>query len=791
VRVCGSFRRLSRRLLVGERVTCVQMRAFRGVREELALEFPQGTSVVLLGENATGKSTVADALEWYFTGEIGLLRHEGRAGSLRHVGARSSDATSVTVQTTGALGGRLEQGETPAGAVRAAGRETFLLRGRTLTAFVERTKGEKWRALAELLGFEEVDQLRLDLQTARNEAHDAVEAAGQEHHSASRALASKVGVVTDSGIFETMSELCRKAGVPAPASLVEALSAQWARSLEGASGNARAVRVAALASDLRTWSPASADGQVLDRWNWVLKSQNSTDRARFGFFKAAEPLLAKSDQAGSCPLCGQSVDREVLRRQVRDVLEELRASAEELQQTRDKVLRCADLMERCAAQMAEYRRKAAEIGVEIPAPPVAPHGRLRAAITRHEPAEQQLPASFTDALNAWLAVARAAIDAAVSPASTPRDGTLVALGVLIGQARRWRELAVAAGHARKAYKLAESVFQAYAARQQAYFADILDRISGRVAEIYAKLHPGEDLADVCIEPWGPKGVELAISFYGSHQKPPHGVLSESHLNSLAVALFLAMADSFNEQLDFLVLDDVVNSFDVEHRGELAAFIAGEFTHRQLIVLTHDQLFFDRLTRLAPSWKRIEFTSWDFYGGPRAMEYQSAKMLEKAQFALDNGDRAAAAMMGRRALEEALQDICEGLAAPLPFRRGARNDRREFGEVLSGVRRALKELSRGTYNEVRPLLDALDADVATALNPEAHASQVHPSSAEVRAAIQRVSQLDEKWTCAASACRTRLWHRGTPPVLQCKCGLTRFPPPPDTQAVTPSGSEVAP
>ena len=161
-----------------------------------------------------------------------------------------------------------------------------------------------------------------------------------------------------------------------------------------------------------------------------------------------------------------------------------------------------------------------------------------------------------------------------------------------------------------------------------------------MAEIYGKLHPGEGLTDVCIEPWGPKGAELAISFHGSHQKPPHGVLSESHLNSLGVALFLAMADSFNEQLDFLVLDDVVNSFDAEHRGELAALLAGDFAHRQLIVLTHDQLFFDRLTRLAPSWKRIEFTSWDFHEGPRTMAYQSSKMLQKAQSALNNGDRLA-------------------------------------------------------------------------------------------------------------------------------------------------------
>ncbi len=62
-------------------------------------------------------------------------------------------------------------------------------------------------------------------------------------------------------------------------------------------------------------------------------------------------------------------------------------------------------------------------------------------------------------------------------------------------------------------------------------AQLLKRISLRVAEIYSALHSGEDLDSVSDEPWTAKGVELAIEFYGSRQRPPHGVLSESRLIS--------------------------------------------------------------------------------------------------------------------------------------------------------------------------------------------------------------------------------------------------------------------
>lgn len=164
----------------------------------------------MLSENATGKSTVADALEWHFTGEIGLPRHEGRAGSLRNVGASADEQTSVTVQTTGVLGGSLEPGGAPDARVRTAGRELYLLRGHTLTWFVERTKGEKWKALAELLGLDEIDQLRLDLQKARNELRDAAEAAVLDLKSAAAPLASKMSVVSAPEILGAVTQLCRR-----------------------------------------------------------------------------------------------------------------------------------------------------------------------------------------------------------------------------------------------------------------------------------------------------------------------------------------------------------------------------------------------------------------------------------------------------------------------------------------------------------------------------------------------------------------------------------------------------
>ena len=101
----------------------------------------------------------------------------------------------------------------------------------------------------------------------------------------------------------------------------------------------------------------------------------------------------------------------------------------------------------------------------------------------------------------------------------------------------------------------------------------------------------------------------------------------------------------------------------------------------------------------------------------------------------------AATKARRALEELLQEVCEALWAPLPFRRGQANDKREIGELFKGVRRALKERAKALLDSIEPLLKHLEADVGATLNVEVHGSRGRAAASEVEAALRRIEALD--------------------------------------------------
>jgi energy-coupling factor transporter ATP-binding protein EcfA2 len=761
---------------VNEKLQRLVMHAFRGVPTEMTVDFGTGESTVVFGENGTGKSTIADALEWYFTGEIELLSHEGRQHAVRHVGGDGDGVTSVEVLTSGTLGGKVVfPDERTPDAFAALRRETFLLRGRTLADFINKTKTEKWKALVEILGLDAIESLREDLQRARNDLRKASKAAEEEVRVYRRSLSSGADTVSEETVLTSLRQICGLLGVDPPQSLDQVADPSWITAAVGASTSVSASSGREnLLAEIGALEAPDFNKSVFEAWNTLALSDRARLLPRASLVREAKRLFeAQSIEAGRCPLCGQKVDQKVLARRIESALVEMIDASRDLERFRDPILQQADEFESAHDLRDGIYDRARGFDLQVPPVPALPDTRIQDQVGALAPVDVAAISSYLSEMRRWDKTVGKLARHLSTPEPSERDSQLMMLAALCQQIQAWQHAEKKNARTERALALADTVFDAYQRKQKDDLGGLLERISGRVAEVYSALHPGEDLDAVSIEPWTAKGVELAIDFYGSRQRPPHGVLSESHLNSLAIAVFLAMAANFNEKLGFLILDDVINSFDVEHRGRLAELLADGFSDWQLIVLTHDQQFYEHLSRRAPSWRKIEFTSWSHASGPRTTKYQASGMLAAARERLQSGDVHGAATKGRRALEELLQEVCEALWAPLPFRRGQANDRREIGELFIGLRRALKEHAKSQLQSVEPVFKHMEADVGATLNVAAHASRGRSGASEVKAALERIETLDALWSCPD--CRTRVWHKGTPDAGRCRCGKSAFPP----------------
>lgn len=755
-----------------ERLTKITMQAFRGVRDVYDIDLAQSQSLLMYGDNGTGKSSLADAIEWYFTGEIELLAKEGRDHAVRHLGAPKEQQTLVAIGTNGELGGSCTLKSPNKLAIDAASRETFLLRGRTIADFVDKSKGEKWSALQRLLGLGAIDELRTDLQKARSELkRTRDEATAKVEQAATSVRAQKV---EPDDVEDALAKLARSCGFEAQKTIDDYFRLDL-KSLMGAAPAAASRRStnAAIAAEIGA-NKIEIDVSALRKWNATIEQASAGDTSEIDLLGAAVRWVKDHPNAKACPLCDKKIGADALKSRLAETLSALQEKASTLANAEEAARAVETALSAREQERARWRGKAREIGLDLPTAPTSASTAVKSAISERHAIDVAAIESFVSALTAWnekscAALANQNFDA--EPPSTRNQA--VEFGQLLVAAKQWADASAAELRAEHAFEHADAIFEACQNEQKKYVQEVLEKISAEVARLFERLHPTGNIGSVAVETWGDKGIELAVDFYGQRQRPLHGVLSESYMNSVAIVLFLAMARTFNEHLEFLVLDDVVNSFDVTHRGRLSELFIEEFKDWQLVVLTHDRYFFEQIRRKVKGWATFQVLGWSYDRGPSLREHRGATDVDAALELLDAGATGDAARRGRRGLEHVLKELCEGLEVPLPYRRGNDNEFREIGQLISGLRRLLKDDSRGKafLAAIDGDLRALEADAQSVLNAEAHASDQGASTMEVRSTLERVRAFDEMWTCAK--CGSRVWKESG---VRCRCGATPFPPP---------------
>lgn len=162
-----------------------------------------------------------------------------------------------------------------------------------------------------------------------------------------------------------------------------------------------------------------------------------------------------------------------------------------------------------------------------------------------------------------------------------------------------------------------------------------------------------------------KAIELEIEFADEKVTPAYKFMSESQVNSFGLAIFLAATKYFNSNFKFIILDDIVNSFDAFKRPKVSQLIANRFSDFQVLMLTHDQIFFDTVQNDFPQWTRYKFTDWDLTTGPRCIF--SRNFVEEIQKLLEEDDPIGAGQKLGRYLEMVFGIINQNMQTPIRYK----------------------------------------------------------------------------------------------------------------------------
>lgn len=301
-------------------------------------------------------------------------------------------------------------------------------------------------------------------------------------------------------------------------------------------------------------------------------------------------------------------------------------------------------------------------------------------------------------------------------------------------------------------------------------------MSTRIGKYFGILRSDKDIKQIEIVLNEEKGkaagrsAEIQLNYFDIAVKPAYKVLSESLLNSLGLAVYFACAKQFNTECKFIVLDDIMNSLDIENRDTVLDLIEQEFSDYQVVLFTHDYYWFQRIVRRFPQWVSKKIKSWDYKGGAQIDFAKTTKeeinaLLSDSTTIEDGGFK-----LGKH-IEGILNELCENVEAEVKHRY-TRSDPPSMEELFDALYKRLKN-KLGKNEIVEKVLNAKKYE-PNIRNFTGHPRDNYPSTisaTEVKRAMEEWFVLEKNLWC--EDCHHYVEYLQKKNGIECRCGKLKL------------------
>ncbi len=549
----------------------------RGSVSPFELPFEKGKKLTIIyGENASGKSTICDAFEFLGKGRVGSLENRGLGKTNRYwhsIGKSPADVAVVLETASGSCSAGVVKGDVVVNPATARPKVEVLRRSQIL-ALIEANPADRYAVVSRFIDVSGVEAseaalrgLIRDLEGSRGVAiarvQENIDAVGQFWISA-----SKPG--RDAFTWaETEAERDPNASDVELAALGR-LQAAFARLGDYPSRYDLAAQAVDAAKDVAVAAQTEAEGHL------HVIANDAGDI--LGVLESARAYLQKHPLPPACPVCESSEKVAGLSQRISDRL----GLFSVLQAARAKVTSASRSTEQVVQQLTALRDSAKKHAEEFEE--VRNSFAWSADITM--PAS---PAPLEAAgLSAWLATTTHLV-ADWKTAETSRLDKKQFTSALKSAVKTYAEnvytqkvLDVLLPNLSRALEVVQD-------ERRTFTDGILAKIAGEVGRIYEEVHPGEGLNKISLELDPAKRASLSIgaSFCGQPGMQPQAFFSDSHLDTLGLCVFLALAAMDGPEDKILVLDDVLASVDEPHVERLIEILHSEaLKFRHCVITTH-------------------------------------------------------------------------------------------------------------------------------------------------------------------------------------------------------------
>lgn len=716
------------------RIRRLDLRGFRGVLKDVSLLF-DGKSVLLFGENGSGKSSFVDALEKLFAGRV--LTLDGRAQGLSsdrhgphihhvngppHIAVTFDDRDSTTFTQDSDLAAL------PADIrmyVDSARENLFILRRRQVLEFIDCQPRERYALLRPFLPLSEFEAIEGALRTAREKAEAEVERYRRE----------TARLVTDLGRELESEALGQEASE-------DRITVALNHILQGAEqariDNLGEIDIAlgrldgelAPFGDLRRQSGLSNAERALEQVIESLSSlaaghlltavvalrQREAEEAHIFYEAVLQQGMRWIQEEGrrTCPLCGSSINPTDVAERVRQQLERMRQTivlrrrAQEALDAARQTLRSAQEATRRAERAVEGltegdRGVSQELLREIRLATERCQGAVSDDLPNLDVSSIRQPYETiredSQAVRGLtLEMERLRRIVASLPSAEMAQRLLSVRQRILRTREMWIELSGLRGAAREAemqHAMSTRLHEDARAARKEEVQSIFDELAQDIDAMYRRLVDTEGHGGVRLEVREAVqgSANLWVDFYDQRRVDSRAYYSDARLDMLGLSVFLAIRRWDRRQrpnFDLLVLDDVLTSIDSAHLVHVSEVLLSEFKDHQILLTTHDRIWFEHLRdiqsrcRVANNFNNKVIHKWSIDEGPDLREpVDERRSLEGL---LQDGDRQDIAAMAGRLLEHVLQEMRYALRLSVQAKRG---EQYEIGEVWPAFYREVR------------------------------------------------------------------------------------------------------
>ena len=712
------------------RIKSIELAWFRGAADSVSLE-PNGKSMVVYGENGSGKSSFVDAVEYVLkNGSIEHLRteysgtHQVKAilnthrpdGGNTTLGFKFNDDSYLKVDFN--PNGSSKTSGTQGTAIREWEYRQTVLRQNEVSEFIHDTKGGKYSALLPLFGLHKMEiaaeNLRKLAKSVQNEAklnENKIKLKLVENQRECAFGAQKYDDIVQT-IDNLYTQYCNEAPTASDSlSRCNELELAIENQIKGHAvdnqkhfflravaesnleGNVQAVRAASVVL------AQSLDPQIAEKLEVLRSAGVFVDNI-------------EGTELVDCPACGQVIAVDEFREHVRAETERLQEINEIYSTYKAAIGNVCKSLDSLKSNLHKPDLKSWRDGLDK-ADIVDGFEYLRQInpnALRESCSEENLSAIENKLFPIINVAERDSKDAPPDVQKLTADNKLLGVAKSVIAAQELdKEIAQVEGLVALITALEHGIRSEI--RQQSQM--VIDSISKDIESMWEILHPGEKIDSVrlSLPPTTDKAIDVVLQFHGLEQDSPRLTLSEGYRNSLGLCIFLAMAKQVADSDRPLFLDDVVVSLDRSHRGMIQSLLAKEFSDRQVIILTHDREWYTEL--------RHQFGDNNGWALKALLPYETPEIgirwshktttFDDARALLQNRPDAAG-NDARKIMDQELPQIAEHLKTQLPYLRSEKNDRRMAYEFLTRLiadgKKCFQKRSENQYSVHMEAIDEL-------------------------------------------------------------------------------------